>query len=488
MEESSYESVQQTRITENEYELAQYIKEEIKPHPCVVSDSKLSHHSAWSMPVIIQTALLCIILLLLSAIIIMTGLIWAVLDTNVACIEYNANSSQFILQANSQQQFPNFTKWANDIVTGVIQELKNFSSFSDDLTLKNNSLITQLSNLMQETAYKVNVIGNFSKEEKMFYENNTILLNRVIETVGNSVLKDNNIIGALSNIQDSSNSTAGVVDDILLVVQELLALHNVSSALPTSCKEIKQKQPNSISGVYLLAATGSNSYQYTYCHMEQLCDSGGGWTRIAFLDMSDPTQNCPPGFRLYQSGGVRACGRPLTSSGSCVSVQFPSNGITYSQICGKTTGYQFGTTDAIDHNHGSNHSNLSSFYVDGVSITHGSPRQHVWTLMASYSETGTSLPHCPCSNGSIVQVQAFIGSHYYCESGIARWPSLTDPLWDGHGCDSDESPCCNATGIPWFHRDYGNTTTTDYIELRVCGDEGTDNEDAPVSYYEIYVQ
>ena len=58
--------------------------------------------------------------------------------------------------------------------------------------------------------------------------------------------------------------------------------------------------------------------------------------------------------------------------------------------------------------------------------------------------------------------------------------SLSDPLWDGQSCGSDESPCCNVTGIPWFHRDYGKTTTTDYIELlRVCGDEGTDNEDVP---------
>ena len=44
--------------------------------------------------------------------------------------------------------------------------------------------------------------------------------------------------------------------------------------------------------------------------------------------------------------------------------------------------------------------------------------------------------------------------------------SLSDPLWDSQSCGSDESPCCNVPGIPWFHRDYG----TDYIELRVCGD------------------
>ena len=60
--------------------------------------------------------------------------------------------------------------------------------------------------------------------------------------------------------------------------------------------------------------------------MEELCSSGGGWTRIAYLDMSDCSANCPPGFKLYKSGGVKACGRQTSSSGSCQSVKFPSKG------------------------------------------------------------------------------------------------------------------------------------------------------------------
>ena len=51
-----------------------------------------------------------------------------------------------------------------------------------------------------------------------------------------------------------------------------------------------------------------------------------------------------------------------------------------------------------------------------------------------------------------------------------------------------EVTCCSAPGIPWFHRDYGNTTSTDYIELKICCDEGTNNEDIPVNTYEIYVK
>ena len=69
--------------------------------------------------------------------------------------------------------------------------------------------------------------------------------------------------------------------------------------------------------------------------MEELCGSDEGWMRVAYLNMSDPSEQCPEGFRLYEENGVRACGRPSTSSGSCVSTTYASKGISYSQVCGK---------------------------------------------------------------------------------------------------------------------------------------------------------
>ena len=305
------------------------------------------------------------------------------------------------------------------------------------------------------------------------------------ETTRDSAQKLINIVNTLSNIQDTSTSTAGVADDILLIAQELLVLHNDSTALPTSCKEIKERQPNSPSGLYLLA---SNTATYTaYCNMGTLCGSGGGWTRLAYLDMTDATQNCPSGFRLYQLGGVRACGRPVTNNGSCVSVQFPSNGISYSQICGRVFGHSCNSPDAVNTEFGSNHNNINADYVDGVSITRGSPRQHVWTLMAAGADSFEfeGRYNCPCITGSIQVPQSFVGSHYFCEGARGNWNDL---LWDGKNCSADEALCCSAPGLPWFHRDYGSTTTTDYIELRVCGDQETADEDSPVSFYEIYIK
>ena len=231
--------------------------------------------------------------------------------------------------------------------------------------------------------------------------------------------------------------------------------------------------------------------------MGELCGSGGGWTRLAYLDF---TESCPTGLHLYQSKGVRACGRPDSDGPSCSQpLKFSTNGISYSEVCGRVTGYQYGSPDAVATTHGPNsaHNDINSYYVDGVSITHGSPRQHVWTFMCGLYESHYDRANCPCSNppGSSQHVPSFVGSDYYCESGNSnsyrtRKLYTADPLWDGQGCGAQEEGCCSDSDLdlPWFHRDYGTNTTTGYLELRVCGDQQTKDEDTPVSFYEIYVK
>ena len=48
------------------------------------------------------------------------------------------------------------------------------------------------------------------------------------------------------------------------------------------------------------------------------------------LNMSDPHEQCPPGFKLYNQNGVRACGRSLWKN-YCRAIKF-SFKIQYSQI------------------------------------------------------------------------------------------------------------------------------------------------------------
>uniref|UniRef100_A0A1X7SUF2 Fibrinogen C-terminal domain-containing protein n=1 Tax=Amphimedon queenslandica TaxID=400682 RepID=A0A1X7SUF2_AMPQE len=384
---------------------------------------------------------------------------------------------------NIRETFPNFTYWAHDVVHKVNTNVtQTFPQWADNVVHNVRESFPNFTQQTNDVVHRVNTnvtlsIPKFTEIDSQILQTartsaqDLVSITSTLVTVTNTLTT---VTNTLASLQDTSTSTAGVVDDILATRKALTVI--LANFLPTSCKQIFTQFPTSPSGYYALASDNGSDKYSAYCNMEELCGSGG-WTRLAYLNMSNATVNCPSGFRRYHSGGVRACGRPVTSYGNCASVQFPSNGIRYSQICGRVVGYQFGNSDALDTANG-NHNNINGPYVDGVSITRGSSRHHVWTLIASWQSS-----YCPCSNGGGFPVQYFVGSHYFCESGSG----FSDPLWDGQGCGYYDRACCNAAGLPWFHRDYGNTTSTDYIELRVCGDEGTSNEDAPVGYYEIYV-
>ena len=319
--------------------------------------------------------------------------------------------------------------------------------------------------------------------------NNTELLNQVYQTTRNATDMLTNIVSTLSNIQETGISASAAVDDILVVVEQLLELQNGSllfnSITPVSCQDIKKALPSSPSGYYHVNSRN------IYCNMDQLCGSEDGWTRLAYLDMTDSTQDCPTTMDLYTSGSTRACRRSGDVYGSCDSVSFQTNGISYSEVCGRVHAYQYGHTDAISPaNQGYG---LESHYVDGVSITQGYPRKHIWTLMSGLFENKNSpTDTCPCYPGSTINIPSFVGNDYFCESANPKsYYDLSyytsDALWDGSGCTTLETDCCTVPNLPWFHKVLANTTS-DYIELRLCGNEKPIAEDTPIFYYEIYVK
>ena len=95
------------------------------------------------------------------------------------------------------------------------------------------------------------------------------------------------------------------------ILDQFMAYSNIINLYPPSllhsCEEIHTNWPDSPSNYYIIADTNGHP-RHVYCHMESLCNSGGGWMRVAYLNMSDLTKECPPGFRLYNTNGVRACG------------------------------------------------------------------------------------------------------------------------------------------------------------------------------------
>ena len=109
---------------------------------------------------------------------------------------------------------------------------------------------------------------------------------------------------------------------------------------------------------------------------------------------------------------------------------------------------------------------------------------------SSSSEKGAHI--CPCGGTNVQQVPSFVGSDYYCESGCPWYFDFTtlhssDVLWDGKQCGVLETDCCTTTDQPWFHKVL-DTTTGDDIEIRLCINEATSNENILVSLYDIYVK
>ena len=219
------------------------------------------------------------------------------------------------------------------------------------------------------------------------------------------------------------------------------------------------------------------------------CGGTGGWRSVVYLNMTDPNTNCPSGWNLT-TYSKRTCGKVTTSDLFCDSVFFPVSGGHYNSVCGSIRAYQFYYTDAFETYHDGNVTTIEGAYVAGVSLTHGSPRQHIWTFAAGTSEgQPTRDDACPCDASISITIPPFVGGDYFCESGVnSGYPSLIlypdDPLWDGEGCSSSSS-CCSFNNPPYFTKQLPSPTS-DPIEARLCRLDAED--DSPVEFMELYVK
>ena len=316
------------------------------------------------------------------------------------------------------------------------------------------------------------------------YKYNTIL--NVTGSLHEDIQKNHDEIVTVGENLDSNQkaiqqATASISDQLLnLTYKQDHAFESTNKSITEVSNDV-----NAILDFLTKNISLDNGLDMSISKHETLCNVTGSWTRVAYLNMSDSTHSCPSGFREFEENGVRACGRPIMDD-SCLSVTFPANATTFSQVCGRVIGYQYLAPHGLRHGE---LTQINQTYVDGVSLTYGSPRQHIWTFAAEAVET---QPWCPCAEGSTTTVMAsFIGSDYFCEAGTST-PSGTytlytaDPLWDGENCNGAEAPCCQASGIPWFHKVL-DVPSTDDIELRLCAADHTASANPCVGLYEIYI-
>ena len=233
-------------------------------------------------------------------------------------------------------------------------------------------------------------------------------------------------------------------------------------------------------------------------YVEQLpvytCGGTGGWRRVVYLDMTDPSTTCPSGWNMT-GYSKRTCGRASDGSNTCDSVTFPVSGGEYSRVCGRIKAYQWGATDAFWSYHQEAVTTIDGAYVVGISTTHSTPRQHIWTFAAGAAEGSPSAAFvCPCDASHTIRVPPFVGNDYFCESGVNEpWGYSrhytfhpNDPLWDGENCLSS-STCCSLHNPPYFVKQLP-TPTADDIEARICLHNSLQYANIAVELVELYVQ
>ena len=76
--------------------------------------------------------------------------------------------------------------------------------------------------------------------------------------------------------------------------------------------------------------------------------------------------------------GIGVVCRSGSDASGCYSAIFTTYNITFNKICGQVKGYQKGNTDGFLSSR-DNAKSINDHYVDGLSITLGNPRKHVWT-------------------------------------------------------------------------------------------------------------
>ena len=275
-------------------------------------------------------------------------------------------------------------------------------------------------------------------------------------------------------------------DDILNVLRDELSVLIQCRLVATSCKELYQCNPATPSGYYNISTP--QGVERVYCEMNT-SNCGhltGGWMKVANIDMTDENNACPENLNYTVQSSMRMCRSSHTTAG-CTSVTFPAHMIPYTNVCGRARGYAFGSPDAFHHGQAGGQT-IDGYYVDGLSVTHGSPRNHIWTFAAGLSKLAYYPDYnCPCAVNPGPASPPFLGSNYFCESGLTGISELLiwyldDPLWDSQGCTSG-STCC-IRGGPWFTTTF-NQEVNDDIEIRWCSSDI--GEDVGVDQLEIYI-
>ena len=348
---------------DNIYELVDVIPEPVKSSskwsPAEVEIKKENKSNCFNVLIatIAVTALL-LVLIFLSFFLVHYASYQQLLETQQSAgietmqLLLNSSNQQLQLQASELKEAQNF-----------IQSLQlQLNSSNERLRLQESKLI-EAQNFIQSLQLQLNssnvqlqLQASELKEAQRFIQSLQLQLNKTVE-LRESLQNDFHLL-----IEEQQTNELLTQNHIQGIEQKL------NNLFVHSCKDLPQ---GSSSGYYHIS-TNDTGVIHVYCDTSARncsCDASGGWARVANLDMTDPTQQCPGGFKLINrtEPPLRTCGRPDGHRDGCVSTTFPAHGIEYSRVCGRIVGYQFGSPSAFD----TGESSIDRDYMAGISLTHG---------------------------------------------------------------------------------------------------------------------
>ena len=350
------------------------------------------------------------------------------------------------------------------ILQSQLDDVKKNISITFFQLLENNEVIGRLNSKIAHVRNKSDINLN-----------SFIMLNSTIRElftkftgIMTSNMKLNTAVSTLtssySSLEISINMTdSKLEDDLRKQRSKYYKLNNLTNTIintipsASSCKGIFMHH-SLPSGYYWLRLSNGSTVQ-VYCDMTMSCDNiTGGWMRVAKLKKNDGVAECFQNFTNYRSNNSQCIIRSNKKK-VCSQVFFPDLKIEYSHVCGTIQGYGLRTPD------GFRDQSIDNNYVDGISLTYGRrSRQHIWTFAARVDRTHTS-ENAPCNYNSPM----FLQENFSCMKLVNNRKC---PLGD-----------CS----PKFSRNLGTLTTED-IEMRVCRNQLSSDEDILLDNVEIYVQ
>ena len=387
-----------------------------------------------------KAALVCVLVLIVVASIAALGACIAFLFLKVVNLEAEIASHQPMQQPTQDSSIMEQLQKFNE----SISRINNSTNHCLNMTLSLDVLKHELSELDRTQATHTQQLNT---SLHMLYEQlnlNTDQLNSSIETIS----------GDITAIE---NKTQLLIDYFQIGQSE----ENPSP----SCAALRGLSPSG----YYWVRTSNGSAVHVYCDMTRSCGGvTGGWVRVANIQ-PHMTNECPEDLDYHIEKSEHTCRRDSPLAG-CSGVQFYTHLLNYSTVCGRIQGLIFGAINGFVR---TSNTDIDGNYVDGVSLTHGTPREHIWTFAATSTEQST----CSCNNSIPLSVR----NDYFCDTRLRGQNTVA--VWEGTDCDG----CCSFNNPPWFYKQLPQPTTDD-IEMRVCRDEDRRSEDVFIQIAEVYIQ